>query len=387
MKLFNSLSQKLEEFKPLNKDRVTIYVCGITPYDTTHLGHAFTYISFDTLIRYLKFKGLKVIYTQNVTDVNDRDRDILARALEQNISWHKLAEIWTKRFLKDMEKLNWVKPTHYLKASENIPYMIKLIKRLLAKGLAYQKNSGVYLDITKFPNYGRLSKFSKDKMLEIAKEFEEDLKNPDKKNPLDTTLWREAIPHQDRHIPSFLSPWGKGRPGWHIECSAMSMEYLGDQIDIHGGGMDLIFPHHEAEIVQSEGATGKIPFVKYWMHTGAVFYQDKKMSKSKGNLVMVSDLFKRYSPNAIRWLLLSHHWSKPWEYKEEDLIQAQKEVEAVEMALTSESLPDQVWEAQTQQFTQIMDQDLDTSKALQFLLKLSKQGNVPKNLFYSLGFK
>lgn len=400
MNIFNSLTRKLENFKPLNNSKVTIYVCGITPYDTTHLGHAFTYISFDTLVRYLKFKGYRVIYTQNVTDINDRDKDILEQAKEQNIPWDELAKFWTKKFLEDMQTLNWTPPTYYLKASEQIPSMVNLIRKLLDKGLAYQIQGSVYLDISKFPDYGKLSRLSKKEKHKVSKDFEEDLKNPYKKNPLDITLWRSSMPDQPKHIPSFDSPFGQGRPGWHIECSAMSISTLGEQIDIHGGGKDLIFPHHEAEIAQSEGATGKKPFDKYWIHTGTVFYLGKKMSKSKKNLVMVSDLFKKYPPNAIRWLLLSHHFIKDWEYKEEDLIQAQKNVDAIEKVLASqgpapdgagqgEALePDTIGQRSTEEFSAVMNQNLDTPLALKYLLKISKKNaKEAKNLYQILGFR
>lgn len=390
MNIFNSLTRKLEKFNPLNNSKVTIYVCGITPYDTTHLGHAFTYISFDALIRYLKFKGYQVIYTQNVTDINDRDKDILQRAKEQGIPWKKLADFWTKKFLKDMQILNWTKPTYFPKASEQIVSILRIINTLVKKRYAYQKNGSVYLDISKFPDFGKLSKLKKEEMFKLAKEFEEDLKCPDKKNPLDPTLWRTSTPDQPKHIPSFDSPFGPGRPGWHIECSAMSISTLGEQIDIHGGGVDLIFPHHEAEIAQSEGATGQKPFAKYWIHTGVVFYKGQKMSKSKNNLVMVSDLLKKYSPNAIRWLLLSNHWNKPWEFKEKDLIKASENVKTLEeaLALQGQALePDTIGQHSTKEFSAIMDQNLDTPKALNFLLKLSKQKSKElKNIYTSLGF-
>lgn len=383
MKLFNTLTEKLQTFKPLKEKRVTLYVCGITPYDTTHLGHAFTYIFFDTLVRFLKFKGYHVIYTQNVTDINDRDQDLLKRAKEENIPWNKLAHFWTKRFLKDMKALNWIMPTNYLKASENIPTMIQLIKKILHKGLAYQVGSSLYLDISKIPSFGKLSKLSEEQMIKTAKDFEEDLKNPDKRHPLDITLWRESTHNQSPHIPFFDSPFGKGRPGWHIECSTMSMTSLGPQIDIHGGGQDLIFPHHEAEIAQSEGATGK-PFVKYWIHTGNVFYKGAKMSKSKGNLVLVSDLLKKYSPNAIRWLLLSQHHRKLWEYKEANLKKAQKNVATIEKILSHPvivSKAKQPGSESIQAFSEFMDKDLNTPKALKFLL------DSPSKKFYQiLGF-
>lgn len=407
MKLYNSLSNKIEQFAPIDTKKVTIYVCGITPYDTTHLGHAFTYISFDALIRYLKYQGYEVIYTQNVTDINDRDNDILQRAKEQNISWQKLAEFWTNKFLEDMKILNWTFPTHYLKASEQIDLMIQIIKALMKNGFAYQKNGNVYFDISRKEDFGKLSKLSKDQMLEKAQEFEEDLKNPDKRNPMDITLWRTATYNQPPHIPSFESPFGKGRPGWHIECSAMAISSLGETIDIHGGGKDLIYPHHEAEIAQSEGATGKTPFAKYWLHTGTVFYKGAKMSKSKGNLVMVSDLLKKYSPNALRWLLLSHHWHEDWEFREEDLIKAQKNIELINNIIAGEvkqSSPKQnlnkiatlrqvedtrqgtqgklARNDNIKQFNQFMDNNLNTPRALELLLKYPDE-----KIYTILGYK
>lgn len=323
MKLFNSLTGKKETFTPLNDKKVTLYVCGITPYDTTHLGHAFTYIWFDVLIRYLKFKGYEVTYTQNVTDINDRDNDILKKALENNTTWQKLAEYWTKKFLEDMTVLNWIMPNNYLKASKNIQSMINLIQKLMTNGFAYEKNKSVYFDISKKKDFGKLSKLTKEQMLKIAKDFDEDVKNPDKRNPLDFTLWRAKAKNESVHIPSFKSPFGLGRPGWHIECSAMSTATLGDQIDIHGGGIDLMYPHHEAEIAQSESATGKIPFVKYWMHTATVSYKGEKMAKSLRNLVMISDLRKKFSANAIRFVLLTHHYRETWEFEEKELYAAE----------------------------------------------------------------
>jgi len=310
-------------FSPLEEKKVRLYVCGITPYDTTHVGHAFTYISFDLLVRVLGFLGYTVSYTQNVTDINDRDNDILRRAREQNTTWDKLAAFWTKKFLTDMETLNWITPTNYLKASEHIPSMIALIENIIHNGFGYVVNGGVYVDIQKVTDFGKLSKLPKEKMLEKAKEFEEDVENKQKRHPLDITLWRPASSHQPVNIPSFNSPWGKGRPGWHIECSAMAIESLGEQIDIHGGGIDLLYPHHESEIAQSEGATLKKPFATYWLHTGTVYIRGEKMSKSLGNLVLVSDLLKTYSPNAIRYVLLSHHYRHSWEYKEEEFIKAE----------------------------------------------------------------
>ena len=387
MHLYNSLVRKKELFIPLNKNTVTLYVCGITPYDTTHLGHAFTYLSFDILVRYLKYLGFKVIYAQNVTDINDRDKDILERAKQQNIPWKKLAEVSTKKFLEDMRHLNWIMPTNYLKASESINSVIFFIKKLLANGFAYEVKGSVYLNIDKDRQYGKLSRLNQEKMLEIAKNFDEDLDNPDKKNSLDVTLWRAATPDQPEHIPSFASSFGKGRPGWHMECSAMSMSTLGEQIDIHGGGIDLLFPHHEAEIAQSEGATGKKPFVRYWMHTGNIFYRGEKMSKSKGNLVLVSSLLQKYTANALRWLLFSHHYRESWEFKEKELDKAEQTFARLAKLISQKrSSADNkiLW----QMFANAMNDNLDTPKTLLLIKNAAEKGDLhfAKTALQKLGF-
>lgn len=386
MHLYNSLTGKKELFVPLKEETVTLYVCGITPYDTTHIGHAFTYISFDVLVRYLKYLGYRVIYTQNVTDINDRDKDILKRAKQQDISWRNLAEVSTRKFLEDMKRLNWVMPTNYLKASENITAFISLIKKLLANGFAYTVGDSVYFAIDKDKEYGKLSKLSRKKMLEIAKDFDEDLTNPDKKNPLDITLWLAVRPNQQKHIPSFQSPFGAGRPGWHIECSAMSMVTLGEQIDIHGGGIDLIFPHHEAEIAQSEGATGKKPFAKYWMHTGIISYQSKKMSKSKGNLVLISDMLKKYSQDALRWLFLSHHYRENWEFEERELNQAEQTFTRLKKLISQKESSDNkaLWRI----FKENMDDNLNTPKTLLLIKHAAEKGDTyfAKSALQKLGF-
>src|ERR1035437_6274029 len=367
LKFYNSLTKKKEKFKPIKPKEASLYVCGITPYDTTHVGHAFTYLSFDILVRVLKHAGFKVNYTQNVTDINDRDNDILKRAEEQNISWQKLADFWTEKFLQDMSSLNWLKPNNFIKASENIGEMINLINKLQENGFAYQKNGSVYFDISKKKDFGKLSGFNETEMLKAAKHFEEDIENPDKKNPLDFTLGRASTKDQRSHIPSFESPFSKGRPGWHIECSAMSISTLGEQIDIHGGGIDLIYPHHEAEIAQSEGATLKIPFAKYWLHTFPVSYQGKKISKSLNNIVMVSDLLKKYSPDVIRWYLISHHYRQPFEYFETDLEKANSDFLKI-----SEYLNNQISDLQSDEnifnkFINALEDDLNTPMALEII--------------------
>lgn len=402
MKIYNTLSHKIEEFVPFEEKKVKIYVCGITPYDTTHLGHAFTYIFFDVLNRYLRFKGYEVIYTQNVTDINDRDNDILKRAKDQGTTWQNLSKFWTEKFLHDMHELNWIVPDNYLFASEHIPAMIDLIDNLLKNKIAYIVNGGVYLDISKDKDFGNLSGYSNEKMLSVAKEFDEDIDNPNKRNPLDITLWRPTIKSQSEHIPSFDSPYGPGRPGWHLECSAMSICSLGEQIDIHGGGKDLIYPHHEAEIAQSEGGAEKKPFSKFWLHMGIVSYNGQKMSKSIGNLVLVSDLLRKYSANAIRYLLLSNHYRSEWEFEESQLIEAEKKINAIREAVGFSSSSEALAESRSEssrhartididlkQFELALDDDMNTPEALKALSQSAEKGRVEeaKKMADILGFK
>jgi len=349
-------------FTPLKDKTVTMYVCGITPYDTTHLGHAFTYVFFDVVYRYLTYKGYKVTYTQNVTDI---DNDILKRAKEEGRDWKELGDFWTQRFLRDMKSLNVLNPNHFVKATESITLMIRIIRVLLEKGFAYQSGKNIYFAVEKFPNYGNLAKLSQKEMIHLLKERGGDPNDSLKKHPLDFLLWQGFAPHE----PFWEAPWGKGRPGWHIECSAMVNQYLGERIDLHGGGHDLIYPHHESELAQSESFTGKKPFVKYWMHTAMLGYRGKKMSKSLGNLVMVSDLLKQYSPNAVRWVLLSHHYRSSWEFNEEELIDAEKKVNSVILskAKNLDSGVTRVPQNDKQiisDFTKAMDDDLNTPLAL-----------------------
>jgi L-cysteine:1D-myo-inositol 2-amino-2-deoxy-alpha-D-glucopyranoside ligase len=316
MKLFNTLTQSLEDFVPLEDRLVRMYVCGVTPYDTTHLGHAFTYVSFDTLIRYLEFSGYTVKYVQNVTDIDD---DILRKARELNMAWDELGRRETERYLGDMDALNVKRPDVYAHATEETSTMIEVIQTLIARGFAYESAGNVYFNVKKDPEFTimphALGLDSYEAMLKIANERGNYPDDPHKKDALDFVLWQAQAPGE----PAWPSPWGPGRPGWHIECSAMSMKYLGPQIDIHGGGADLAFPHHTCEIAQSEHFTGLAPFVRTWMHTGMVYQEGEKMSKSLGNLTLVSDLLKDYSANAIRIALLNHHYRYPWECFPADL--------------------------------------------------------------------
>lgn len=365
MKIYNSLSGIIEPFNPIKPKTLKLYVCGITPYDTTHLGHAFLYIFFDAVVRYFEYKGYTVNYTQNVTDIDD---DILKRAAKEDRDWIELGEFWTNKFVTDLKNLNIKMPTHYVKATDSIPTIIKINAELIHKGYAYEKNGNVYFEVSKFSDYGKLSKYSRDEMIEVSKERGADPCDTNKKDPLDFVLWVKSKETE----PSWDSPWSPGRPGWHIECSAMNYDYLGEQIDIHGGGGDLIYPHHESEIAQSESFTGKKPFVHTWMHVAMLRYQGEKMSKSLGNLVMVSDLLKKYSSNAIRYVLLSHHYRTQWEFSENELEVAEQKVLEAQQAIknTTESSSD---------FVKIIEEDFNFPKALALL---------PTNpqLFSLLGF-
>jgi len=314
VRIYNSFSQKKEEINL--KEKIGIYVCGITPDGRTHLGHAFLFVTYDSLIRYLRFLSAQVTYVQNVTDIDD---DILIRSKAAGFTWRQLGKIQTKNYLKLMDNLNVIRPDFYPNATENIKQMIKIIQKLVARDLAYIKNGSVYFSVSRDKNFGKLSKYDYPAMLEIANERGNFPQDPNKEDPLDFVLWQAQKPGE----PSWNSPWGKGRPGWHIECSAMSMRFLGPTVTIHGGGSDLIFPHHEAEITQSENFTGK-KFVKTWMHVTMVYCDGKKMSKSLGNMVFVSDLLKKYSANTIRIFLLSRHYRIPWNYEEKGLETAQK---------------------------------------------------------------
>lgn len=307
LRLYNTASREIEPFAPQG-ETVSLYVCGVTPYDTTHMGHAFTYVVFDTLVRVLRRAGWAVTYVQNVTDIDD---DILKRARETGKQWDELGREQTAQYEKDSRALNIEPPTHFLRATDEIDQMIPLIATLIAKGHAYVAGGNVYFSVASDPDYGSLSRYSRAEMRTIAAERGGNPDDPHKRDPLDFLLWQATQPDE----PSWESPWGSGRPGWHIECTAMAMHFLGPTVDIHGGGADLIFPHHESEIAQSEGATDVHPFVRVWMHTAMVRYQGEKMSKSLGNMVFVRDALRQYDPDAIRLYLLNHHYRTPWEYE------------------------------------------------------------------------
>lgn len=366
MKLYNALTQTVEPFQPLS-EVVTLYVCGITPYDTTHLGHAFTYATFDVLIRYLEFKGYPVKYVQNVTDIDD---DILRKAREVSDDWQALGNRWTRHFMEDLRTLNLRPPDVYPRATETIAGMLDIVQRLVEQGVAYESGGSVYFHVEAWPEFGRLSRIPREQMLAVANERGNRPDDPHKQNPLDFVLWQAQAPGE----PAWDSPWGPGRPGWHIECSAMSSTLLGNTIDIHGGGGDLIFPHHECEIAQSEAASGQKPFVRYWLHTAMVYHEGEKMSKSLGNLIMARDLLKNYSPDALRLYLANHHYRQVWSHNDEELVQAEQRARLLREAVVVHSgagpaLDDAHY---LTDFVQTMDLDLGTTAALTILKQLGE---------------
>jgi L-cysteine:1D-myo-inositol 2-amino-2-deoxy-alpha-D-glucopyranoside ligase len=289
--------------------RVTLYVCGVTPYDTTHAGHAFTYVQFDALVRVLKDAGLDVTYTQNVTDIDD---DILRKAAELGVEYDELGRRETQQYLEDMAALNVATPNNFVRATDVIPDIVRSVEDLVRVGRAYQSGANVYFDNRSFPDYGALCHCTRQRMLELAAENGGFPDDPAKRDPLDFLLWQG---HQAGE-PSWPSPFGPGRPGWHIECSTIAVMTLGVPVTIHGGGRDLIFPHHASEAAQAESIHADVPFVQHWMHTGMVRYQGEKMSKSLGNLVLVRDLVQRYSGESVRLYLLSHHYREEFEFDE-----------------------------------------------------------------------
>ena len=310
IRVYNTLSRQKEAFEPINSDRVHMYVCGPTVYDSCHIGHARSIVVFDVIYRYLMLSGYQVAYARNFTDVDDK---IINRANELGIPTTELAEKYIDEFHADMDALNVKRPDYEPKATEHIEQIIAVVNRLIEKGYAYESGGNVFFAVEKFDAYGKLSGRKLSDM-EAGARVEIDKQ---KRNPMDFVLWKASKPNE----PSWESPWGKGRPGWHIECSAMSADYLGESFDIHGGGKDLIFPHHENEIAQSEAAYGQ-SFVKYWIHNGFVNINHEKMSKSLGNFLMIKDILKSYHPEAVRLFLLSNHYRSPVDFTDQAIREA-----------------------------------------------------------------
>lgn len=368
MKIYNTLSGQKEEFQPQG-DVVRMYVCGVTPYSDAHLGHAMSYIIFDVIRRYLKFSGYQVKYVQNITDIDDK---IIDRANQRGISTHELAEEFTRSYFQDMKSLNIEPADVYPRATEEIPRMIEVIQGLIDKGYAYPAGGSAYFRVRVDPDYGKLSHRNLESMMSGARvEVGEE-----KEDPMDFVLWKASKPGE----PSWESPWGPGRPGWHIECSAMSITYLGNTLDIHGGGQDLIFPHHENEIAQSEGFTGIKPFVKYWLHNGLLQLGAEKMSKSLGNLITIREALERYSADALRIFVLSSHYRSPLTYSEEVIEAALRGAERLWRVMYREAVTvttEEVLNAETyrQQFIEAMNDDFNTAQAVATLFNLTKEIN------------
>ncbi|MCL0094709.1 cysteine--tRNA ligase [Dehalococcoidales bacterium] len=374
MKVYNTLSRQKEEFLPQG-DEVKMYVCGVTPYDDCHLGHGMSYIVFDVIRRYLQFRGYKVKYVQNITDIDDK---IIDRANKLGISAHELAERFIARYFDDMDGLNIGRATFYPRATEEIPKIIEVIQGLIANGHAYPAQGSVYFRVRSVADYGKLSHRSLESMMAGARIDAEE----GKEHPMDFALWKASKPGE----PSWESPWGKGRPGWHIECSAMSLKYLGDTLDIHGGGQDLVFPHHENEIAQSESFTGK-PFVKYWLHNGLMQLGEDKMSKSLGNLITIKEALERYSADAIRIFVLSSHYRSPLTYSEEGLEAAERGADRLRQVAHGEGRGEKEGldiEPYRKRFIEAMDDDFNTAQALATLFDLAREINRGNEFGYSV---
>jgi cysteinyl-tRNA synthetase len=310
IRLYNTLTGKKEEFISLHEKKAGMYVCGVTVYDLCHIGHARSAIVFDTIYRYFRYRGYDVTFVRNFTDIDDK---IIKRANGEGVDYKTIAEKYIGEFNVDMGALGLEKPSVEPRATEHIPDMIRLISTLIQKGFAYRSNGDVLFSVEKFKDYGKLSNRNIEEMQAGAR-VEIDEK---KENPLDFALWKASKPGE----PYWESPWGKGRPGWHIECSVMSQKYLGETFDIHGGGRDLIFPHHENEIAQSEAASGK-PFARYWIHNGFVNINKEKMSKSLGNILTIKEILKDWHPEVLRLFFLSHHYRSPVDYSEDSFLEA-----------------------------------------------------------------
>jgi len=368
MKVYNTLSGKKEEFSPQG-DEVKIYVCGVTPYDDAHIGHAMSYIVFDVIRRYLRYKKYKVKYVQNVTDIDDK---IIDRANQRGVPPHKLAEKYTSSFFEDMDALNIEPADIYPRATGEIAKIIEVIEGLIDRGHAYPAGGSVYFRVRNDPDYGKLSHRS----LESMRAAVGAMGSEEKEDAMDFALWKASKPGE----PYWESPWGQGRPGWHIECSAMSLKYLGDTLDIHGGGQDLIFPHHENEIAQSESFTGVKPFVKYWLHNGLVQLGEDKMSKSLGNLITIKQALEKYSPDAIRIFILNSHYRSPLKYSEEGLEAAERGARRLTWTAFRDDPTGgkgETFDAESyrKQFIEAMDDDFNTAKALGILFDLASTIN------------
>jgi len=379
MEIYNTLSRRKETFVPREAGKVRMYVCGPTTYNYIHLGNARPLVFFDTVRRYLLYKGYDVLYVQNFTDVDDK---IINRAREEGEDPLSLAGKYIREYFKDADALNVRRADIHPKVSEHIPEIIDMIKRLVEKGVAYAVEGDVYFSVRRFPGYGKLSGRTLEDLLAGARVVVDERKQ----DPMDFALWKAAKPGE----PAWDSPWGQGRPGWHIECSAMSLKYLGTHFDIHGGGFDLVFPHHENEVAQSEASTGE-PFVRYWMHNGFITVNEEKMSKSLGNFFLIRDILAKFPPELVRFFLLSTHYRSPLDFDDEQLAAAGRGLERIKtcVRLLAEALVRPVDVARTpladgltasltslkRTFESAMDDDCNTALATSVLFDLARETN------------
>ncbi len=375
MRIYNTLTRKKEEFKPLEPGVVKMYACGPTVYNYFHIGNARPFILFDTLRRYLEYRGYKVTFVQNFTDVDDK---MIARAAQENTTLKELGERFIAEYYEDAQALGIRPADMHPKATEHIGDIIALVQTLISKGHAYEVSGDVYFGVESFPAYGKLSGQSAEERQAGARIDVTEIK----RSPEDFALWKAAKPGED----SWESPWGKGRPGWHIECSAMSMKYLGETLDIHGGGQDLIFPHHENEIAQSEAATGK-PFANYWMHNGYINVDNEKMSKSKGNFFTVRDISQKYDLMVVRLFMLSAHYRNPVNFSEELIAQAASAMARIKNCRDNLKHIAEAGSGETpdvsklscelrQRFKDEMDDDLNTAGALGAVFEYVREINL-----------
>jgi cysteinyl-tRNA synthetase len=387
--IYNTLTRQKEEFKPIRDNQVGMYVCGPTVYSDSHIGHGKSYLSFDIVVRYLRYSGYKVLYIQNLTDVghllDDGEDRMLKQSKIEKMHPMQIAEKFAQSYFEDMDRLGIVRPDISPRASGHITEQIEIVKKLLSADFAYEVNGSVYYDVQKFKNYGRLS----GRTLEDAVEGTRVESRSEKHHPADFALWKKA---ESGHIMRWPSPWGEGFPGWHIECSAMSMKYLGETFDIHGGGMDNQFPHHECEIAQSESATGK-PFVRYWIHNNLVTVNGQKMSKSLGNYISLKDAFKKYDPLVVRFFILQSHYRSTLDFSDDALAGAKSGYD--KMINTIRNLREEIRKPETQKkssgtlldlsiykkrFLEAMDDDFNTPQSIAVLFELVKEVNVVLNL-------
>ena len=383
LKVYNTLTREKEEFKPLEPGKASIYCCGVTPYNDPHIGNARPFVTWDVVRRYLEKKGYAVRYVQNFTDIDDK---IIRRAKEAGETWKELADHYIAAYFKVMDALNVRRADAYPRVSEHIADVLAVIEKLIEKGYAYELEGDVYYSVERFEGYGKLSGRSLDDMQAGARVGVDERKH----HPMDFALWKAAKPGE----PSWDSPWGKGRPGWHIECSTMSMKYLGETFDFHGGGSDLIFPHHENEIAQAQACTGDDhSFARYWLHNGFITIHDEKMSKSKNNFFTVKDILEKYAGEVVRFFIVQTHYRSPLDFTDERLTEAKTSLARLknswdnaaelssrkdEGAGSAKSLLAAAMEAKAA-FYEAMDDDFNTALAISHLFSLSKEINIYYN--------